>query len=176
VRFPLLAVALLLVAAPAAAAASRPPGSLDARVRDCVQKNRIRYTTPDKALVAQYIDLASACRALLDRPRAAIVVTPLAPSQATPALPPATTAPSAQPAPRPRPSHSTAAPQAPAAPSATISSVVEVRATLAALHRERPQPLTAWWRGAARWLLGLVAFSALLVLAGAVLRTGRRTR
>ena len=57
----LLAFALLV---PQAAMGQKPPPSEQA-VRACVEENLARYSSPDEAAVAQYLDLEAACRAAL---------------------------------------------------------------------------------------------------------------
>lgn len=56
-----LAICALLVLGAATAGAVT-----DAQVRACVLNNLIRYAPPDRAVVAQYLDLEAACRAQLE--------------------------------------------------------------------------------------------------------------
>ncbi|MGE3795666.1 MAG: hypothetical protein AB7I38_17320 [Dehalococcoidia bacterium] len=41
-------------------------GATAADVRDCVIRNLVKYSDPDRAAVAQYVDIEAACRAALD--------------------------------------------------------------------------------------------------------------
>ena len=158
-------VAGLLLATGSGAAASPPPKAPAGSVQGCVQRNDVRYTTPDKALVAQYIDRVSACRALLDQPRAAIEVSLVAQPRPTPtAAAPLEARGDTQPAP-PRGRAATRAPRVEAP--TTTSHVAEVRAALERLEQERPLPVSRWWDGAPRSAVALVVLSGLLTLTAA---------
>jgi len=67
IKFCLLAgvVASLLGPVGASAGGTPKPPPTEAQIRACVEQNLARYSGPDKAVYAQYVDLETACRAAL---------------------------------------------------------------------------------------------------------------
>ena len=71
-------LALLAPALAAAGANPKPKPVSEAAVRACIRDNLVRYTNPSKAIFAQYVDLAAACRTALARGKEGDVkITPL---------------------------------------------------------------------------------------------------
>ena len=197
-RTPLLLGASLLALAicePAFAGTKpRPKPVSEAAVRACVQENLVRYTGPEKATFAQYVDLATACRAALsDEEDAELAITPLGANGdarrggESPAngrgggMPPA---PLATASPRPRPARADGKHRGRGA-NARVAAKRPVRTAprselplvRQALDGRAPdRPAADALAAGSRWLTVLFVVALLLTSLGAVFERRRRTR
>ena len=76
-----VSVAVLIALSAASAGSAQPPRPKpvsEAAVRACVRDNLVRYSTPDRADLVQYVDIAAACRsALAGEQDTQVAITPL---------------------------------------------------------------------------------------------------
>ena len=179
-RAAVAAIALLLTVGALHGAAATDP------VARCVADNLVRYDTPDRAVVAQYVDIVAACRAAVaGDPVADVSLSPIGGAAADGFGPPS--APSAAPSaaasggaaspdgPATRSPDASAGPGAPAggpAPGSAVSP--RVQAALASGPERGGLPLTGG--GVPPWLLVIAGLGAAGVAAAAVHRAWSRRR
>jgi hypothetical protein len=182
-RLLVLGAALAAVLTPASAIAG--PGDA-AKVRACVERNLVRYTTPDRAVVAQYVDITAACHAALAGDEdVAVVLAPLDGDLGSPGGG-GTGAEGAEGTAQERSGPDGAVPRgrggdrrgpagAPAAPRGVSATADAVRAALAAPPETARPPGVLGLAAAPPWILGLLA-AGLAGSAGAAAVGWRRRR